>query len=52
MGLKIDPILLNWIHPVPGFNCVLVFPRPVNIFLGDVGLLYLGVRVSSQFPIL
>ena len=23
MGLKIDSVLLNYIHPVPGFNCVL-----------------------------
>ena len=25
MCLKIDPILFNWIHPVPGFNCALEF---------------------------
>ena len=44
MGLKIDPILLNWIHLVPYFNCVLEFPPPVNNSVDDVGCLDLGVQ--------
>ena len=52
MGLKIDQIFLNWSHPVPSFNCILEIPRPVNNRVGDVGLLDLGVRGYSQFPIL
>ena len=51
MGLEIDPILLNWIHLVPGFDCVLEFPRPVNNFVGNVGHLGMGVRGSSQLPV-
>ena len=52
MGLKIDPILLNWIHPVRVFNYVLEFPHPVNNCVGGVGRLDLGVRVSRQLPVL
>ena len=51
MALKIDPIVLNWIHPVPGFNCVLRFPHPVNNHVGNVGCMDLGVRGSSQLPV-
>ena len=51
MGLEIDPILLNWIHQVPGFNCVLEFPSCVNNRVGNVGRLDLGVRGYSQFPV-
>ena len=51
MGLKIDIILLNWIHPVPDFNCVLEFTRAVNNCVGDVGCPGLGVRGYGQFPI-
>ena len=51
MGLKMDPILLNWIHPVLGFNCVLEFPHPVNNCVGNVGHIYMGVQVSIKFPI-
>ena len=51
MGLEIDPILLNFIHPVPGFNCVLEFLRPVNNRVGSVGRLYMGVHGSSQLPV-
>ena len=49
MGLEIDLILLNWIHLVPGFNCALEFPRPVNNRIGDVDRPDLGVRGSRQF---
>ena len=52
MGLKIYPILLKWIHLVPGFNCVLEFNCPVNNCVGDVGCMYLGVRGSIQFHVL
>ena len=52
MGLKIDPILLKWIHPVPGFNCDLEFPCTVNNHVGYVGSLDLGERGSIQFLIL
>ena len=51
MGLKNDPIFLNWSHPVPGFNCILEFPCPFNTRVGDVGRLDLGVRGSRKFPI-
>ena len=51
MGFKIDPILLDWIHPVPGFNCDPGFYRPVNNHVGDAGRLDLGVLLSSQFPV-
>ena len=50
-GLKIDPILLNWINLVPGFNCVLEFPRPFNNRVGDVGRLDLGVQGSIWFSV-
>ena len=42
-GFKIDPILLNWIHPVPGFNFILEFSCTVNNRVGYVGRLDLGV---------
>ena len=50
MGLKIDPILLNGVHPVPGFNFILGFPRPINNCVGGVGCMDLCVLGSSQFP--
>ena len=58
MGIEIDPILLNWIHPVPGFNCVLEFPRTVNNRVGNFSVLiwvyvylasYLYSRISSTW---
>ena len=51
MVLKIDPVMLNWIHPVPDFNCVLGFPRPVNNCVGDVGCMDMVVRGSSPFAV-
>ena len=51
MGLKIDPFFLNCIHLVPGFNCVLEYPHPVNNRVGDVGHLYMVVQGSSNFPL-
>ena len=51
MGLKIDLILLNWIHPVPYFTFVLEFARPGNNRVGNVGCLDLGVRGYNQFPV-
>ena len=51
MGPRIYPILLNWIHPVPGFYCVLVFPCPGNNHVGNVGRLFMCVRVSFQFTV-
>ena len=50
-SLGIDPILFNWIHPVPGFYCVLEFPRTVNNRVGNVGSMDLVVQGSSQLPI-
>ena len=50
-GLKNYPIFLNWIHPVPGFNCDPGFYRPVNNHVGYVGSLDLGERGSIQFLI-
>ena len=52
MSLKIYPILLKWIHPVPDFNCILEFTSPVNNHVGDVGRLDLGARGSIQIPVL
>ena len=52
LGLKIDPILLNFIHLVPGFNCNLGFPRPVNNREGVVGSMDLVVQGSIQFSLL
>ena len=52
MGLKIDPILLNFIYLVPGFNCNLGFPRPVNNREGVVGSMDLVVQGSIQFSLL
>ena len=51
LGLKMDPILLNWIHPVPDFTFVLEFARPGNNRVGDVGCMDLGVRGYNQFPV-
>ena len=51
MGLEIDLILLKWIHPIPGFNCVLEFPRPVNNRVCGVGRMDMGVQGFSHFPV-
>ena len=51
MGLKIDLILMKWIHPVPVFNFILGFPRPVNNCVCGVGCLDLSVRGFSQFSV-
>ena len=52
MSLKVYPILLKLIHPVPGFNCILEFPRPVNNHASDVGRMDMSVWGSCQFPVL
>ena len=51
IGLEFETIFFNWIHPVPGFNFVLEFPRPVNNCVGNFGRLCMGVRGSIQFPV-
>ena len=48
-GFKIDPILLNWNHLIPGFYCILEPTLPVYDGLGYICRLYLGVKGYSQF---
>ena len=30
MGFKINPIVLDWVHPIPGFNLILGIPCLVD----------------------
>ena len=52
MGIKIYPILLEWIHPIPGFNFILELLCPVYNRVGNIGHLDIGVRESIQFPLI
>ena len=46
MGFKIDPILLDWSHPIPGFDFILKFTCPVDDRVGCIGNLDMGVQGS------
>ena len=43
-GFKIDPILLDWVHPVPGFYCILKLHCLVDDVVCNVCCLKIGVR--------
>ena len=49
MCIKIDPISMDWVHPIPGFYCILELPRLVEDGVVYVRCLYMGVQESSQF---
>ena len=51
MSFKIDPNLLDWVQPIPGFNIILKLPRLVDDVACYVCCLYLGVQVSTQFSV-
>ena len=46
MGFKIDPILLDWSHSIPGFDFILEFPCPVDDRVGCIGHMDMGVQGS------
>ena len=51
MGFKIDPIFLDWVHPVLGFYFILKIPRLFDDRVCNVCCLNLGVRGSSKVSI-
>ena len=47
MGFKIDPILLDWVHLIPGFYCIMELSRLVYYGVYGVCCFNVGVWISN-----
>ena len=50
-GFKIDPILFDWIHPVPGLYVIIKISCLVDDGIQNVGGLDLVIWESCKFPL-